>query len=103
MERAVGEGKLRNIGVSNYGVKHLRGLIAYAKIKPAVNQIEWHPYLQQRDVQEYCRAHGIMIEAYGSINSGKKSTTPQTSRVMSICSAHTHILYTAKQLPRTVT
>ena len=87
MERAVGEGKLRNIGVSNYGVKHLRGLLAYAKIKPAVNQIEWHPYLQQRDVQEYCRHHGIIIEAYGSINSGVE-TRLLDDRVVHEVAAH---------------
>lgn len=77
MEDAVYAGKIRAIGVSNFTVKHLMALKETARIwPPAINQIECHPYKPQRDIVEYCRAEGIVIEAYASLggqDSGKKT------------------------------
>ncbi|RPD73750.1 Aldo/keto reductase [Lentinus tigrinus ALCF2SS1-7] len=58
------QGKLRSIGVSNYGVKHLEEIKAAGLETPAVNQLEVQPFCQQKDIVEYCNKHGIVIEAY---------------------------------------
>ncbi|CAE8651766.1 unnamed protein product, partial [Polarella glacialis] len=54
------------IGVSNYARRHLNELLSYARIPPAVNQIEYHPY-QVDNITKVCRQHGIAVQAYGSI------------------------------------
>ncbi|KAF5115440.1 hypothetical protein DV454_002274 [Geotrichum candidum] len=72
MERAVASGRVRSIGVSNYGIAHLEELLGYAKILPAVNQVELHPWLQRRELVAYCRSHGIVMEAYAPLTRGHK-------------------------------
>jgi methylglyoxal/glyoxal reductase len=70
LERILGEGRCRAIGVSNYMVRHLEELLNHAKIPPAVNQIELHPWCQQRDVVALCEAHDIAIVAYSPLTKG---------------------------------
>jgi len=53
-------------------VHHLEELLRHAKIPPAVNQIELHPWCQQRDVVTFCEAHGIAVVAYGPLTKGRK-------------------------------
>ncbi|KAI0055614.1 Aldo/keto reductase [Artomyces pyxidatus] len=62
-------GLAKSIGVSNFTVEQLRTIIETGEIKPAVNQIRLHPcnYASQRALLEYSAAHGIVIEAYGSL------------------------------------
>ncbi|KAH8110125.1 Aldo/keto reductase [Phellopilus nigrolimitatus] len=57
-------GKIRTVGVSNYGVKHLEELREAKLETPAVNQIELHPFCQQKDIVEYCNKNGIVVQAY---------------------------------------
>ncbi|KXL48566.1 MAG: hypothetical protein FE78DRAFT_77047 [Acidomyces sp. 'richmondensis'] len=65
MEKLLDEGKFKSIGVSNYGIGHVEEMNLYAKHRPpAFNQLELHPWLQQREVVEYCHKHGIVVEAY---------------------------------------
>jgi diketogulonate reductase-like aldo/keto reductase len=65
MEKLHQEGKYNSIGVSNYGIGHLEDLKSYATVwPPAVNQLELHPWLQQREVVDYCHKNGIAVEAY---------------------------------------
>lgn len=71
LERLHGEGRCRAIGVSNYTVRHLEQLLASCKITPAVDQVEFSPFLYQRDLLEYCRAHGIRLEAYSPLTKGR--------------------------------
>jgi len=63
-------GKIRTIGVSNYGVKHLQEIEAEGLETPSVNQIELHPLCQQKPIVEYCKANGIVVEAYCPIIRG---------------------------------
>jgi methylglyoxal/glyoxal reductase len=72
LERIIGEGRCRAIGVSNYMVPHLEELLSAAKIPPAVNQIELHPWCQQRDVVALCQKHGIAVVAYSPLTKGMK-------------------------------
>ncbi|KAI9664845.1 MAG: hypothetical protein M1821_006293 [Bathelium mastoideum] len=65
LERAHKEGRAKAIGVSNFGVGHIEELKEYAEVwPPHVNQIELHPWCQQRKTVEYCQQHGIVVEAY---------------------------------------
>lgn len=59
MEKLIGS-KLRAIGVSNFDIQHLEKLANTAKIPPAVNQVELHPYLPQQELVDYCQKHNIL-------------------------------------------
>jgi D-xylose reductase len=66
MEKLVDDGLVRNIGVSNFSASLIMDLNKYAHIKPAVLQIEHHPFLQQPKLVEYAQRVGIAITAYSS-------------------------------------
>jgi 2,5-diketo-D-gluconate reductase A len=71
LEELKEDGRARSIGVSNFQVAHLERLAAEADVVPAVNQIELHPYFQNREVDEYGKAHGIVTEAWAPIAQGQ--------------------------------
>ncbi len=64
------EGKLRNIGVSNYARHHLEQLLRSCRIKPMVNQVELHPLHAQTDLVEFCRSAGVLVQAFASLGGG---------------------------------
>ncbi|KZT64083.1 Aldo/keto reductase [Daedalea quercina L-15889] len=64
-------GKLRTVGVSNYGIKHLEEIREAGLAIPAVNQIEVQPYCQQRAIVAYCREYGIFVQAYCPLVRGR--------------------------------
>lgn len=64
-------GKIRSVGVSNYGVKHLEEIRTAGLPMPCINQIELHPFCQQRPIVSYCHEHSIVIQAYCPIVRGK--------------------------------
>jgi diketogulonate reductase-like aldo/keto reductase len=70
MEALARSGRVRAIGVSNHLAPHLQELLAGAEIVPAVNQIEFHPYLQSRALVELCRAKKIQVEAWSPLGQG---------------------------------
>ncbi len=72
MEKAVELGLTKHIGVSNFGPKALQDLIASAKIKPEMNQVESHPYFQQEDMLSFCKEHGIHVTAYSPLGSSDR-------------------------------
>ena len=80
LEKLLADGKVRAIGVSNFMPEPLRRLLAETSVVPAVNQIEVHPYFQQKDLQRFHAEHGILTQAWspiGGITSyrgGDKST-----------------------------
>ncbi|KAI1113411.1 NADP-dependent oxidoreductase domain-containing protein [Nemania sp. NC0429] len=67
MEAVQAAGKARSIGVSNFEVEDFDIILKTAKVVPAINQIEYHPYLQQRDVVDFCRKKGIAVSAYSPL------------------------------------
>ncbi|WP_407361700.1 aldo/keto reductase [Microbacterium sp. LBN7] len=67
LESLLGEGRVRAIGVSNFMPSHLADLAASTSIVPAVNQVEVHPYFQQRDVQRADAAAGTITQAWSPI------------------------------------
>jgi 2,5-diketo-D-gluconate reductase A len=64
------DGRARSIGVSNFQVDHLQRLRDECEVTPAVNQIELHPYFQNREVALFCEGHRIAIEAWSPIAQG---------------------------------
>lgn len=74
-------GAAKNIGVSNYTVRHLEEMKKYAKITPAVNQVELHVFLQQPELLEYCRNNNITVEAYSPLAHGKVMDDPEIARI----------------------
>ena len=67
MEKLYREGKVKALGVSNFNIEHLCFLLNYAEIKPMVNEIEVHPYYQQRDLVNLCTQYNIKIAAWSPI------------------------------------
>jgi diketogulonate reductase-like aldo/keto reductase len=67
LEALLADGKVRAIGVSNFMVEHLPRLLEHATVVPAVNQIECHPYFQQRGVQDFGTEHGILTQSWSPI------------------------------------
>ncbi|KAG6856967.1 hypothetical protein H0H87_011637 [Tephrocybe sp. NHM501043] len=68
-EKIKEDGLAKSVGVSNFDVEDLRAVVKIARIKPAVNQIEFHPYTytKHKPLLEYAAKHGIVIEAYSSL------------------------------------
>lgn len=66
------QGVVRDIGVSNFGVGHLEKLAETSRVKPALNQIEVHPWLARPEVVQYCHEHGIFVEAYSPLAKAKR-------------------------------
>jgi diketogulonate reductase-like aldo/keto reductase len=69
-------GDCRSIGVSNYTIGHLEELLASSPVVPAVNQVEFSPFLYQRDLLRFCAEKGIQLEAYSPLTQGKKLKHP---------------------------
>jgi len=72
LESILKEGKARSIGVSNYYQNHLDELLSEADIIPAVNQVEFTPYLYLKELKDYCDNKGIRLEAYSPLTRGRK-------------------------------
>jgi 2,5-diketo-D-gluconate reductase A len=70
LEEFKSDGRARSIGVSNFQVDHLQWLIDECDVVPAVNQIELHPYFQNREVAEFGEEHGIATESWSPIAQG---------------------------------
>jgi diketogulonate reductase-like aldo/keto reductase len=64
MEKLVEQGLAKSIGVSNYNVQNLLVVLSICKIKPVVDEVEFHPYLYQKDLKEFCDKEDIKIVAY---------------------------------------
>ncbi|UCH61935.1 MAG: aldo/keto reductase [Fidelibacterota bacterium] len=75
------DGKCRAIGVSNYTIRHLEELLADSPVVPAVNQVEFSPFLYQKDLLDFCRSHGIQLEAYSPLTRGKKLNHPAITSI----------------------
>jgi diketogulonate reductase-like aldo/keto reductase len=70
LERLVDEGACRAIGLSNVSLDKLREIVAGARIKPAVVQVESHPYLPEWELLDFCREHGIVLLAFAALGHG---------------------------------
>jgi len=86
MEKLLRSGRVKSIGVSNHLRPHLDELLPSAEIVPAVNQIEFHPYLQSRALVDHCRSKKIQVEAWSPLmKAGDLLTDPM---LVEIARAH---------------
>ena len=67
LERLVDDGQCKSIGLSDITLEKLREIVAVARIKPAVVQVESHPYLPEWDLLEFCREQGIVVQAFAAL------------------------------------
>ncbi len=74
-------GRCKSIGVSNYTVKHLSELIDKTGVVPVCNQVEFHPYLFQQDLLEFCRKQRIQLVAYSPLTHGKRLGDPRLVQI----------------------
>jgi diketogulonate reductase-like aldo/keto reductase len=94
LETLLGDGKVRAIGVSNFMVEHLTTLLDRATVVPAVNQIEVHPYFQQKEVQALGAEQGILTQAWSPLGGitfyrdGHHSSTLEDPVIGDIAKAH---------------
>jgi len=72
MERLVDEGYCRSIGLSDITLERLREIVAVARIRPAMVQVESHPYLPEWELLEFCREHGIVLQAFAALGHAMK-------------------------------
>lgn len=71
LEKLYKDGKVRAIGVSNFQVHHLQDVISNAEVAPMVNQVEYHPYLTQKELLAFCKENNIQLEAWAPLVRGK--------------------------------
>lgn len=82
LEKLYESGKAKSIGVSNYGIGHIEEMKSFAKTwPPMVNQIELHPWCQQREIDAYCQKHSIIVEAYSPLVRNKKAHDPTLNSI----------------------
>jgi diketogulonate reductase-like aldo/keto reductase len=77
MEKALADGMTRAIGVSNFMPNHLEELAAHANVPPAIDQVEFHPYLQLHPLQTYLAEHGIALESWATLMRGGVFDVPE--------------------------
>ena len=77
LEELARDGRCRAIGVSNFTIRHLQELLASSDTVPAVNQVEFSPYLYQRELLEFCRERGIQVQAHSPLTRGVRLQDPR--------------------------
>ncbi|MCI4319752.1 MAG: aldo/keto reductase [Thermoplasmata archaeon] len=81
LEKLQAEGRCRSIGVSNYSVAHLEELRQQSPGLPAADQVEFSPFLFQRELLTYCQERGIQLEAYAPLTRGQRLDDPRIARL----------------------
>ena len=76
LEDALSQGLVRSIGVSNFNVQQLQSLVQTVNVFPAMNQIESHPQLSQRQLIDYCFQYNIRVTAYSPLGAGSLIGNP---------------------------
>ena len=82
-EGLLSQGLIKAAGVSNYTIDHLRDLQMRSKLVPAVNQVEFHPYIyeEQKGLLKYCQDHGILVEAYSPLQRVSRENSPSIKHI----------------------
>ncbi|CAF1405944.1 unnamed protein product [Didymodactylos carnosus] len=77
------QGRIRSVGVSNFGIQHLEAIRNSGRPLPSVNQIELHPWMQNVPIVNYCRQHGIALMAYSPLAKASVLNDPYLQRFAS--------------------
>jgi diketogulonate reductase-like aldo/keto reductase len=77
------EGLVKNIGVSNFTIRHLEELREDCDMVPLINQVEFHPFIydQQKELLNYCYDHKILMEAYSPLSRGAKHSHEVVTKI----------------------
>lgn len=75
------EGKIRAIGVCNFNISHLQDLLKTARVTPVINQVEFHPRLQQQSLRAFCTEHNIQLEAWAPLMQGGLLEDPTIANI----------------------
>jgi diketogulonate reductase-like aldo/keto reductase len=70
LEKLYKDGRTRAIGVCNFDIEHLQRIMDECEVKPAINQVECHPFLQQKELRSFCEKHHIQLESYSPLMNG---------------------------------
>ena len=81
MQEIYASGRAKSIGVSNFMIHHLEDILSDGQIVPAVNQIEFHPYLVQPDLLQFCQDQTIRVEAWTPLVKGEIVNEPVAQRL----------------------
>jgi diketogulonate reductase-like aldo/keto reductase len=81
MEEIYQSGRAKAIGVSNFMIHHLKDILSDSQIVPAVNQIEFHPFLVQPELLKYCQEHKIQVQAWSPLMQGQIVTEPTVQKM----------------------
>lgn len=84
LERLVDEGRCKSIGLSDITLERLQEIVAVARIKPAVVQVESHPYLPEWELLEYCQQHEIIVLAFAPLGHGMEPNVLEDSVITGI-------------------
>lgn len=84
MEELLKEGKIKNIGLSNFSIEMLTDILHYCDVKPVANQVEVHPYLQNNEMVEFCKSNGIILTCYGTLGAGEKTGYDWSSKLFNV-------------------
>ena|SRR5690625_895642 len=111
LEQLHRDGKVKAIGVCNFNIEHLERIMKECTITPTVNQVECHPYLQQKELKAFCHQHNIQLEAYSPLMNGQTVLTDE--KIMALAEKHNktsaqiilrwHIQSDHITIPKTVT
>ncbi len=71
LEKLYKDGRTKAIGVCNFDIDHLQRILDECTVTPVVNQVECHPYLQQKELKKFCEEHDILLEAYSPLMNGQ--------------------------------
>jgi len=85
LEHILANNRARAIGVSNYTERHLKDLLSHSTVVPVVDQVEFSPFLYQRDLLEFCRKQRIRLEAYAPLTAGRRLDDP---RIIAVAKRH---------------
>lgn len=81
LEKIYKSKKCKAIGVSNYTPQHLKELFEVSEIIPTINQVEFSPFLYQKDLLNYCNTKKIQVEAYSPLTQGQKLNEPELKEI----------------------
>lgn len=81
LEKLYRDGLVRAIGVSNFQIHHLEELMESCEVKPAVNQVEFHPLLTQKKLLVFCKEHNIQMEAWAPLMRGGVLDAPIIKKI----------------------
>ncbi|KAF1757258.1 hypothetical protein GCK72_013713 [Caenorhabditis remanei] len=87
LEKLHADSKVLSIGVSNYEICHIEEMRDYLTIDPAVNQVEYHPHFQRKELREYCQINNILFQAFSPLGRGNK-TLLNDSTMVRIANTH---------------